>query len=124
MILCLLSPLLFSCRGSLGGEDGLYVCFVVHFWTTNLMSHATVCLHVLLGQWVREHPHTKKLLLVTLPLSKRYYLFGNITIIQLNLLNVGADHHLGIDKNAMGDELRGSGGPPALPHASIDPPRP
>ena len=35
-----------------------------------------------------------------------------------------ADHHLCIDKNALGDELRRSGGPPALPLASLDPPRP
>ena len=36
----------------------------------------------------------------------------------------GLDRRTAIDENAMGDELRGSGGPPALPLASTDPPRP
>ena len=36
----------------------------------------------------------------------------------------GLGYHPDIDENAMGDELRGGGGAPALALASTDPPRP
>ena len=96
------------------------VC-VVYFWTSSLMSRAAVCSHALLGHSKKKTQSHKKVTDSNTPLSRCDYLFGNATIIHLN---IGPDHHLGIDENAMGDELRGSGGPPALPHAAVDPPRP